>query len=395
MSRFCPGLPLQVFFGPVREGRRESVSDFVVVKCAMPRATEVVISLPALRHNLRVAASCAPRSKIWAVVKADAYGHGLEAVLSALNEAHGLALVEFDRARRLRDLGCAKPILMLEGAFEPGDLEQAANDGLSLVVHEAGQLDWLARFAAPARIDVYLKLNSGMNRLGLPPVSYSEAWARLRALPVVGNITLMTHFANADLPGGTVSATEIFERASQGLVGERSLANSAAILSLPKVHANWIRPGIMLYGSTPFADRSARSLGLRPVMTLQSRLIAIQSLAAGEAVGYGSTFIAERPMRVGIVACGYADGYPRHAPTGTPVAVNGMGTRTVGRVSMDMLAVDLGPIPQASVGDPVELWGECIPVDDVAAAAGTIGYELTCAIAPRVRRRVADDGQPT
>lgn len=360
----------------------------------MPRATEVIISLPALRHNLRFAAGLAPNSKIWAVVKADAYGHGIEAVLPSLAQADGFALVEFERAAQLRALGVTAPILMLEGAFTPEDLAQAARDGLSLVVHEAGQIDWFERFESGPRVSVYLKLNSGMNRLGLPVEQFRQAWSRLRNTPSVGSITLMTHFANADLPQGTDAAMALFENATRGLEGDRSLANSAAILSLPHLHADWIRPGIMLYGSTPFADRSAMSLGLEPVMTLRSRLIACQTLSPGEAVGYGSTFVADRPMRIGVVACGYADGYPRHAPTGTPVAVAGVRTRTVGRVSMDMLTVDLEPVPRARVGDPVELWGRSIPVDEVAAAAGTIGYELTCAIAQRVRRSVVDDGDP-
>ena len=358
----------------------------------MPRATEVLISLSALRHNLRRAASLAPAARVWAVVKANAYGHGLEAVLPALDQADGLALVEFDGAMALREAGWTKPILLLEGAFGPEDTALAAACRLGLVVHEPRQIDWLAGVPNHQKIDVYLKFNSGMNRLGLAATDFVRAHERLRSLPGVGTITLMTHFANADQPGGADRALASFEEVSRGLPGPRSLANSAAVFDLPQAHADWIRPGIMLYGATPTADRSARSLGLQPVMSLQSRLIAVQHLAPGDAVGYGSTFVAEQSMRIGIVACGYADGYPRHAPTGTPVAVADCRTRTLGRVSMDMLAVDLEPVPNASVGDRVQLFGDLVPVDEVAACAGTIGYELLCAIAPRVRRVVVDHG---
>ena len=359
---------------------------------AMPRAARVTISMPALRHNLLRVRALAPTSRVWAVVKADAYGHGLEALLPALDMADGLALVEFDRAQSLRELGWRKPILMLEGAFEPADVTLAVQLELSLTVHEPRQIDWLAALAPPSRLDVQLKLNSGMNRLGFPAADYRLAWERLRGLPSVANITLMTHFANADLPGGATEALAVFERASLGLAGQRSLANSAAIIDWPPAHCDWVRPGIMLYGATPFGNRSAASLDLVPVMQFESRLIGRQRLKPGDAVGYGSSFVADRPMSIGIVACGYADGYPRHAPTGTPVAVCGVRTRTVGRVSMDMLAVDLEPVPQALIGSPVELWGRQVPVDEVAASAGTIGYELTCAIAPRVLRRVVNDG---
>lgn len=359
---------------------------------AMPRAARIIISLPALRHNLQRVRALAPTARAWAVVKADAYGHGLEALLPALAAADGLALVEFDRAQWLRKCGWTKPILMLEGAFDPADVELAARLDLSLTVHEPRQIDWLSGLASSSRLGIHLKLNSGMNRLGFAVSDYRAAWQRLRTLPSVAGITLMTHFANADLAGGATQALAMFDRVTQGLEGERSLANSAAVIDWPVAHRDWVRPGIMLYGASPFGSRSAASLDLLPVMQFESRLIGRQRLAAGDAVGYGSAFIADRPMSIGIVACGYADGYPRHAPTGSPIAVCGVRTRTVGRVSMDMLAVDLEPVPQAVVGSPVELWGEQVPVDEVAASAGTIGYELTCAIAPRVLRQVIDDG---
>jgi alanine racemase len=357
----------------------------------MPRATEALISLSALRHNLSRVAELAPASRIWAVVKADAYGHGLEAVLPALDQADGLGLVEFDRAQRLRELGWSRPILMMEGPFGQTDVEQAARYNLSLVIHEPRQISWLSKLAPWPRLDLHLKLNSGMNRLGFSSAEYRDAWEALRACAGVGEITLMTHFANADRVGGAEAALSMFDRVAAGLPGPHSLANSAAVLDYSPSHRDWVRPGIMLYGCSPFQDRSAQALGLRAVMTFRSELISVQRLSPGDTVGYGSTFVADRSMRVGIVACGYADGYPRHAPTGTPIAVAGVRCRTLGRVSMDMLAVDLEPIPGAQPGLQVELWGEQVSVDEVAASAGTIGYELTCAIANRVVRTVAED----
>lgn len=355
----------------------------------MSRPILATVSIDALRHNLSVARAHAPGRFVWAVVKADAYGHGLPHALAGFADADGFALVEFDRAARLRALGWEGPVLMLEGAFDPDDVVQAVAQRLSLVVHEARQLDWLARLPADARLDVQVKLNSGMNRLGFEPGSFRAACERARQLPAVRSVGLMTHFADADRDGGADQALRVFERAAQGIDAPRSLANSAAVLSLPAAHGAAIRPGILLYGATPFADRDARSFGLRAAMTLESTLIAVQSLGAGDAVGYGSTFRAEQPMRIGIVACGYADGYPRHAPTGTPIAVDGVRTHTVGRVAMDMLTVDLSPVPGAGVGARVELWGETIAIDDVASAAGTIGYELMCALAPRVPVRAS------
>lgn len=350
-----------------------------------------------MRDNLAVARGLArdagPRSgRIWAVVKANGYGHGLRNALHGFADADGLALIEFDLASRLRAWGWDGPILMLEGAFDTADVAQAREQGLALVVHDEDQLRWLeTRGPADAgRLDVWLKCNTGMNRLGFPAASIPGLHARLRTLPAVRSVGLMTHFANSDLPGGADEAIGSFARATAGLAGERSLANSAALIDLPATRADWARPGVMLYGGSPFASRSARSLGLRAAMSLRSRIIAIQNLSPGDAVGYGSIFRADRPMRIGVVACGYADGYPRHAPNGTPVAVDGVRTGTVGRVAMDMLMVDLGPVPSAGVGAEVELWGDRIPIDEVAAASGTIGYELMCALAPRVPAEVID-----
>lgn len=356
----------------------------------MSRPARVRILPAALRHNLARVRELAPACPVWAVVKADAYGHGIAAALAGFAQADGLALVEFDRALALRGAGWQRPLLMLEGAFAPDDVLQAAQAHLSLVVHQPEQLHWLASLPAGAGLEVFVKLNTGMNRLGFPPASLSGVLAALRAQPGVARVHAMTHFANADRPGGAEAPLARFLAALPDPAIGVSLANSAALFDVPAARRGWVRPGIMLYGGSPFADRPAAALGLRPAMHFESRLIAVQALAPGDAVGYGSGFVASSAMRIGVVAAGYADGYPRHAPTGTPVAVGGVRTRVVGRVSMDMLTIDLTGAPAARPGDPVELWGEQVPVDEVAAHAGTIGYELLCAIAPRVSRLIED-----
>lgn len=350
----------------------------------MPRPTRATISAAALERNYAAARRAAPRSRILAVVKANAYGHGLERAARALAGADGFALVEIEGAVRLREGGFAREILLLEGFFEPSDLPVLAASSLATAVHCEEQLAMLEAAPPPAPLDVYLKINTGMNRLGFAPAAAREALGRLRATGAARTVTLMTHFATADAPEGVGEAMRRFEAATAGLGLPRSVANSAAIFAHPEAHAEVVREGIALYGATPFADRSAASLGLAPAMTLASRLIAVQELAPGESVGYGATFRAERRMRIGVVACGYADGYPRHAPSGTPVLVGGVRTRTAGRVSMDLVTVDLTPVPGAGVGTPVVLWGEGMPVDEVAACAGTVGYQLLCALAPRV-----------
>ena len=349
----------------------------------MPRPIRATVDLGAFRHNLRVVRRHAPRSRVFAVLKANAYGHGLERAARALESADGIAVLELDAAVRLRDAGYRKRLALLEGAFDPADLDVAAAHALAIVVHSEEQLRMLEgqRHAA---LDVLLKVNSGMNRLGFPPERASAALAALEAHPAVGQLTLMTHFADADDARGVDWQLEAFERVAAGRALERSLANSAAVLRYPATHAEWVRPGIMLYGCTPFADLAAAEVGLRPVMTLTSEIIAIQSLEAGERIGYGGTFAAETALRAGVVACGYADGYPRHAPTGTPVLVGGVRTITLGRVSMDMLCVDLTHVPEARVGMPVTLWGSGLSADEVALAAGTVSYELLCAVATRV-----------
>jgi alanine racemase len=341
------------------------------------------IHLSALRHNLAVARRHAPKSRVWAVIKADAYGHGAKRAARAL-DADGLALLELDAALGLRAAGERRPMLLLEGFFSPRELPQIAEQDLTPVVHSLEQVAMLEKARLDARLNVYLKMNTGMNRLGLDPAGFRTALARLRECRAVAHVTAMTHFADTDAGEGTRQQCRVFEAALAEARLPRSLANSAAILRCPESHGDWVRPGIMLYGCSPFADASAESLDLKPAMTLVSEIIAVRELAAGASIGYGWAFTAPSPMRVGVVACGYADGYPRHAPTGTPIVVAGKRTRTVGRVSMDMLFADLTGIPNASVGSNVILWGEHVSADEVAASAGTVSYELLCALAPRV-----------
>ena len=352
----------------------------------MTRPIRATLDLSALRGNFAVARQHAGEARLWAVIKANAYGHGLMRAAEALDDlADGYALLDLDDAVALREAGYRQPILLLEGFFEADELPLLAEYGLTPVVHALEQIEMLTGAALPARLPVYLKINTGMNRLGLSLESFHAALTALETLPSVASVTLMTHFADADLERGIGWQMARFVESAQGCRHPVSLANSAALLRFPEVRRGWARPGIILYGSSPFPqDETAAQLGLRPVMTLSSELIAVHDLQKGDRVGYGGVFSAEGPMRIGIVACGYADGYPRHAPTGTPILVEGRRTRTVGRVSMDMIMVDLTGIPAAGIGSPVVLWGEGLPVDDVAAAAGTVSYELLCALAQRV-----------
>jgi len=356
----------------------------------MPRPIRATIDSAALRNNLAIARARAPGARVWAVVKANAYGHGLARTVEALASADGFALLDLDEAVRLRDAGVRKPVLLLEGFFSLDDLATVVEHSLSVVIHCEEQVDMLVSAGFPARVPIYLKLNTGMNRLGFSPQAFAIALERLQGCRMAGEITLMTHFADADGERGVREQLERFASATHGLALPRSLANSAALLRFPASHAEWVRPGIMLYGCSPFPDESAHSLGLRPVMTLASELLVVRELEEGDRVGYGGSFVAPRRMRIGVVACGYADGYPRHAPSGTSVLVAGRRARTAGRVSMDMLTVDLTGIPEAAVGAAVTLWGEGLSADEVAAAAGTISYELLCRLAARVPQSVLE-----
>lgn len=371
----------------------------------MPRPIEALIHTDALAANLARARAAAPDARVWAVVKADAYGHGIERAYAGLRGADGFALLDLDEAERVRALGWRGPVLLLEGVFEPRDLELCSRLGLWHVVHREQQIDWLAAHKTQSPHRVFLKMNSGMNRLGFLPAAFRSAWVRLNALPQVDEITLMTHFSDADGPRGVAHQVAAFEAATADLPGERSVSNSAATLrhgvdgepGAPALRNDWVRPGIAVYGAAPdHPAHDVRHWGLAPTMTLRTRLIGTQDLKPGDTVGYGSTYTAGRAMRIGIAACGYADGYPRHAGSGTPVLVDGRRCATVGRVSMDMLAIDLGAAPAAGSGAEVTLWGRgpghtWLPIDEVAHAAGTIAYELMCALARRVPVRVVGE----
>jgi alanine racemase len=359
----------------------------------MPRPILATVHPAALSHNLARVRAAAPDARVWAIVKANAYGHGIERVFDALRSADGFALLDLAEAQRLRALDWRGPILLLEGCFELRDLELCSRLGLWHAIHCDEQIDMLATHKTQVPHRVFLKMNSGMNRLGFPPERYRAAWTRLNALPQVEEISLMTHFSDADGPKGIGAQLQAFEAVTHDLPGERTLSNSAAVLrhgALVGQKSDWVRPGIVVYGSAPdFPEHSAADWGLQPTMTLAAKIIGVQHLVAGDTVGYGSSFTAEGPLRIGVVACGYADGYPRHCTTGTPLLVNGVRTRMVGRVSMDMLTVDLTPVPEAGMGAEVTLWGRSSsgavqPIDEVAQAAGTVAYELMCAVAPRV-----------
>jgi alanine racemase len=361
----------------------------------VPRPILATVHAGALRHNLERVRRSALDARVWAVVKANAYGHGIERVFDSFRAADGFALLDLAEAERVRALGWRGPILLLEGVFEARDLELCSRLDLWHAVHCDAQIDMLAAHKTQVPQRVFLKMNSGMNRLGFAPERFRAAWTRLNALPQVDEISLMTHFSDADGPRGIGEAFDTFERITGDLPGERSVANSAAVLRhATQTRADWVRPGIVLYGSAPdFPENDGAHWQVRPGMTLATRLIGVQALQPGATVGYGSSFVAEVPMTIGVAAVGYADGYPRHAPTGTPVLVDGVRTRMVGRVSMDMITVDLTPVPGAGIGSEVTLWGHAtrgpkeralLPVDEVARAAGTVGYELMCAVAPRV-----------
>lgn len=349
----------------------------------MPRPIQAYIDANALENNLRVARRTTS-ARIMAVIKANGYGHGLLRVAEALSGADGFALLDIRDAVQLREAGFRQTLLLLEGGFGAEDLALAAEYDLACVIHSTWQLALLDAYPKRGALDVWLKVNTGMNRLGFMPPQVAQSMAQLRHHQAVREITLMTHFANADEVRGVAEPFALFNDLAADYRVARSLANSAALLRYPQTHCDWVRPGVMLYGASPIAGVSAQQLGLKPAMTLSSRIIAVQELCAGDEVGYGASFRAGHAMRVGIAACGYADGYPRHAPTGTPILVDGQRTRTLGRVSMDMLHVDLSTLPQAGVGSQVVLWGEGLPIEEVASAAGTISYELMCALAGRV-----------
>ncbi len=365
----------------------------------MSRPLVAEIDAAALRRNLERAREAAPGRPLVAVVKADGYGHGLIRVARALASAEAFGVACIEEALQLREAGYQHPILLLEGFFDGTELELVATQRLIAVIHHEWQLKALERASLSTSVRVWLKVDTGMHRLGLPPHEVDAARRRLAACGNVrGEVVLMTHLANADDREDPTTGRQLASfAAAAGDDAECSIANSAGILGWPESRRGWLRPGIMLYGASPFRSGVGAEWQLRPVMTLRSRLIAVNRYPRGTPIGYGGDWRCPEEMPVGVVAVGYGDGYPRHAPGGTPVLVNGKRVPLIGRVSMDMITVDLRTQPDAAVGDPVVLWGQGLPVECVAERAGTIAYELLCGVARgRVRYETVqerEDGQ--
>ena len=350
-----------------------------------------VIDTVALRHNLERIREIAPGSRVLAVLKANAYGHGMLAAASALAAADGFAVARLTEAVALRAAGHSHRIVLLEGVQGPEQLRAAADNDVELVVHQPEQIELLEGWQGAHLFRIWLKIDTGMGRLGFRPAALPAALERLAACRAIHRpFALMTHLAEAELRDNerTRAQLECFERVTADLPGERSVANSAGLAAWPASRADWVRPGLMLYGISPFADATGIDIGLRPAMTLQSRVIAVRELAVGDRVGYGGNWTATRATRMAVVAAGYGDGYLRNIANGTPVLVNSRQAPLAGRVSMDMLTVDVTELPQVAIGDPVTLWGNGLPVETVAAAAGTIAYELVCRVGQRVHVEV-------
>ena len=350
----------------------------------MARPIQASFDLAALKNNFAVARRYAGGAATLVVVKANAYGHGLLRVARTLADADGFGLLELDDAVRLRDAGHHQRILLLEGFFRAAELPEIVHHGFTVMVHDREQLQMLKELSADRKLDMFLKFNTGMNRLGFPAADARSVLDEAGALPCAGKIVLATHFSDAEGVDGIAAQMREFETRIARPGHQSSLANSAALLRFPEARGDWVRPGLMLYGASPLLDINALDLDLQPVMTLKSEIIAVQQLKPGDTVGYGRIFSANRNMRIGVVACGYADGYPRHAANGVPVLIEGVRVPIAGRVSMDMLCVDLSDVPTAGIGTPATLWGQGLPVEDVATPSGTVSYELMCAVARRV-----------
>lgn len=360
-----------------------------------PRLT-ATIDLDAIAHNLARVRTLAPDARVMAAVKAEAYGHGAVPVARALQRAgvDALAVACLEEALQLRAAGLRTPIVLLEGALSPGEARVAVDEGFSMVMHAPWQLELLRQLPGDGLLHLWVQIDSGMHRLGFPPDEARAVYAALQALPRVMLCGWMTHLACADDPQSPMTQRQValFENAVSGLPGDRSVANSAGLIDVPAAHDEWVRPGLMLYGASPFAARSAAALDLQPAMQLDSRIIALHDIAAGETVGYGGTWRAERPTRIAVVAAGYADGIHRALPSGTPVCLKDRRVPMVGRVSMDMITLDVTGVAGVRVGDAVTLWGGPLPVEEVAAKAGTIAYELFCGLSHRVRYRYLGEG---
>ncbi|MBS0366156.1 MAG: alanine racemase [Proteobacteria bacterium] len=353
----------------------------------MSRLIRAVINTQALRHNLRIIRQRAAGARVMAVVKANAYGHGLVATALALPGVDAFAVARLEEALALRAAGVMTPIVLLEGVFTAEQLQESARHGLELVVHDALQIELLERMSGAHRFVLWLKIDTGMNRLGFRPAQFAAALARVRSLrPAPLEVRLLTHLACADARDNAMTQRQLalFRDAIRGLTRPVSIANSAGLFGTLPLQCDWVRPGLALYGASPFADCDAAALDLRPVMTLTSSVIAVRDVARGETVGYGAAWQAGRDSRIAIVAAGYGDGIPRNLAEGTPVLINGQRAPLAGRVSMDMIGVDVTGLEQVQVGTPAVLWGEGLPVEEVARHAGTIPYELLCSVSQRV-----------
>ena len=358
------------------------------------RPLVATVDLAALRHNYQLAKQCAPGRKAFAVVKADAYGHGALAVVEGLSGlADGFAVASLEEAQQVRRISPSARLLLLEGCFEPSEYAVASQLGLDIAVQGEAQVAALLDATFERPVNVWMKLDSGMHRLGFGTDALRRCHARLKGAAQVAELNLMSHFACADERGHPLNEAQLeqFTSLLDLDLDNRSFANSAAVLTLSAAHMDWLRPGIMLYGASPFAELSAATLGLKPVMSLVGQVIALRDVPVGDSVGYGAGWVARRPSRIATVSCGYADGYPRTAPPGTCVAINGQRLPLAGRVSMDMLAVDVTDLPGAGLGSAVELWGAQITIDELASACGTIGYELLTKVTQRVPRRYIND----
>jgi alanine racemase len=357
----------------------------------LTRLVRALIDTAALRHNLGTIRAYAPRAKVMAVIKANAYGHGLVATALALTDADAFAVARLEEGVALRAAGVSAPIVLLEGVFDAGQLAEATHHRFEIVVHDPRQIELLEAHRGAHRFVVWIKMDTGMNRLGFRPEAFGEALARLRALTVPAlEVRAMTHLARADEVGEPMTELQVrrFRETLGGIDGASELAtsigNSAAILGSPASQGDWVRPGLALYGVSPFANETSYSHGLKPVMTLESTVLTVREVKRGETVGYAGTWRASRDSAVAIVAAGYGDGVPRSLANGTPVLIGGARHDLVGRVSMDMLAVDVTDAPEISVGDKAILWGDGLPVEEIAAHAGTIPYELLCGLSQRV-----------
>lgn len=355
----------------------------------MTRPTWLTLNLENLNHNLVQVRQFAPKSSVLAMVKSNAYGHGFKTIVTALKDADAFGVACLDEALHLRESGIKKNIVLMEGFFNEKELTRIAENDLDIIVHHAFQLELLEKKPLTKPVNVWLKIDTGMHRLGFRPQEIKKIWQRLSNMrSVKKNPVLLSHFSCSDELDNPATSDQLnrFIDCTSDISSEKSLANSAAIIANPATHLDWVRPGIMLYGVSPFANKTGNDHNLKPVMTLHSELIAIQELHKGDAVGYGRTFICPQNMRIGVIGIGYGDGYPWHAKNGTPVLVNQRIVPLAGRVSMDMITVDLSTQPQAKIGDPVVLWGEGLPVETVARDSSTIAYELLCKVTDRVLR---------